>query len=207
MLVDLFRGRFLPRTRLAAIVSGVEVIALAGAAVGAWALSSHPFWLPIVIAIPLVAIELWFDMRSRSRRLLPELAGSIGIAAVAASIILVGGRDGRLAAAVWLVLAARSIATIPFVRIQIRRLRRGSDSRSNQGLFQGSSAFAVLACLAALVSEFAVILGTLTIVAVIGRQYGWLGTEVPPAKKIGMQQLVVGLAVTAATALSVRLWT
>ena len=83
-------------------------------------------WLvPVAVAGPLVAIELWFDVRSRGRRLVPELCGAIGIAAVSAAIAIAGGRSGALAVGLWLVLAARSIGAIPFVRVQIGRLRRG----------------------------------------------------------------------------------
>ena len=65
-------------------------------------------------------------MHSRSRRLVPEFCGAVGIAAVAASVALAGGANTRIAVGLWLVLAARSLASIPFVRVQIARLRHGS---------------------------------------------------------------------------------
>lgn len=72
---------------------------------------------------PLVAVELWFDMRSRSRRLIPELAGSIGIGSIATSIALADGASTRVAWGLWVVVAARSVAAIPYVRTQIQRTK------------------------------------------------------------------------------------
>jgi hypothetical protein len=54
------------------------------------------FGVPLLAASPLVAIELWFDMRSRGRRLLPELAGTVGIGSVAAAISLADRVGPRL---------------------------------------------------------------------------------------------------------------
>ncbi len=89
-LVDRRRRRSLPRTRLATRIAAVQLVVLA--ALGLIALrSAGADWLaPVLIAVPLVALELWFDIRSRSRRLAPELAGSIGIASVVAAITVAG---------------------------------------------------------------------------------------------------------------------
>ena len=45
--------------------------------------------------------------RSRSRRLLPELCGAVGIAAVVSAIVVADDGSGWLALALWMVLAAR----------------------------------------------------------------------------------------------------
>ena len=52
------------------------------------------FWVPLAVAAPFVGVELWFDMRSRGRRLIPELAGTFGIGSVVAAIVLIGRRVG-----------------------------------------------------------------------------------------------------------------
>ena len=84
------------------------------------------------------ALELWFDVRSRSRRLVPELSGAIAIASASAAIILAGGGGARLAAAAWLVLTARSVASIPFVRTQIARLHHGTAPIATSDAFQAA---------------------------------------------------------------------
>ena len=77
-----------------------------------------------LLAAPLLAVELWFDMRSRGRRLVPELAGAVGIGAVAAAIVLADGGDARLAAGLWMVVAPRVVASVPFVRLQLARAKQ-----------------------------------------------------------------------------------
>ncbi len=135
-VVDRRRHRSLPRTRLATRIAGFELVLLALLGmVALW--SAGAAWLvPVLIAGPLVAVELWFDIRSRSRRLVPELAGAIGIAAVAASITVAGGGSWPLAVAAWMVLAARAVASVPYVRTQIVRSRRGSSPLGTTDLFQ-----------------------------------------------------------------------
>ena len=51
-----------------------------------------------------MAVEWWFDIRSKGRRLAPELCGAAGVAASAAAIVLARTDDLRLAGGVWLVL-------------------------------------------------------------------------------------------------------
>jgi len=85
--VDLRRKRWLDRSRLALEIAIVEVVVLV-AAVGAVIVLAGWSWLvPVVVAAPLVAVEMSFEIRSRARRLLPELCGAIAVAAVSASIV------------------------------------------------------------------------------------------------------------------------
>ena len=90
VLVDRFRHRWLNRTRLAAQIATGELLIVAVLVVYA-AGAAAPFWVPLAVAAPMVALELWFDMRGRGRRLVPELAGSIGIGSIAAAIALADG--------------------------------------------------------------------------------------------------------------------
>lgn len=93
-LVDRRRHRRLARTLLAERVAVIEagllatLIAVAGAtaADGRW-------WIPAVAAAPLVAVELAYDIRSRRRRMVPELTGAVAIAAVAAAVVIAGDGD------------------------------------------------------------------------------------------------------------------
>ena len=107
VLVDRWRRRHLARTRVATRVAAVELVVLTALLVVAWSTATAPFWVPLACAVPLVTLEVWFDMRSRSRRLVPELAGTIGIGSVAAAIVLAHGDSPSIAAAAWTVVAAR----------------------------------------------------------------------------------------------------
>ena len=122
-LVDRLRHRRLERTRLAEQVAVIELISAGSLLALAVILAEDPFWLPLVIAAPLIAVELWYDVRSRSRRLVPELAGTIGIGSMAATIALAGGSDGLVAAGLWAIAAARAVAAVVFVRVQLRRAK------------------------------------------------------------------------------------
>lgn len=199
--VDRRRGRHLERDRLAARIAGAELAVLAACAVIALLLAG-PAWLVVVaIAAPLVAVELWYDVRSRSRRLVPELCGAIGVAATAAAIAVADGASWRLAAGLWLVLAARSLASIPYVRVQVQRLHRGrADTRVADGL----QALGVAVAVAATIAEPRVIGGALVVAALaVGQAVGMRRLPVPPAKVLGLRQTALGVAVVVATAVGV----
>jgi hypothetical protein len=203
VLVDRRRQRSLPRTRLATRIAIVELALLA--ALGSVALVTADWaWLvPIGIATPLVAVELWFDIRGRSRRLIPELCGSIGITAVAAAIVVAGGGSNRLALTASMILAARAVASIPFVRTQIARLRHGSAALAPTDAFQ--IAGATLAAAAVAVDSRA-ILGAIAVVVIAAFQATTMRRrKIPVAKVIGMQQMMLGLTVVAATATGVHI--
>lgn len=123
-VIDRRRGRRLERTRLATRIAAVELTLLAGLAAVAVALAGPRWLVPIAVASPFILLELWFDVRSRGRRLIPELAGSVGICSVAAAVAVAGGAGTRLAVALWLILAARAVATVAFARVQVVRFRR-----------------------------------------------------------------------------------
>jgi len=201
VLVDRRRGRRLQRTVMAQRLAAVQLLAIAVLAVLALVAAGPGWLLPVAVAVPLIAIEMWFDVRSRSRRLVPELCGAVGIASVAASIVVAGGGELRLALAVWVVLAGRAVASIPYVRAQIQRLRHGAASTTAADAWQcGGVALAVAATLL----DGDVVLGAVAVALLAGLQATSMRrSPVPPAKTIGIRQTVFGLSVVAATAINV----
>ena len=139
VLVDRWRHRSLARTHLAVRIAVAELAVIVGLLVVATRTATGPFWVPLALAVPLVSVELWFDMRSRSRRLVPELAGTIGIGSVAAAIVVADSGSATVAAAAWLVITARAVASIPFVRFQLRRVRHQPGRRWAQDLAQAAA--------------------------------------------------------------------
>lgn len=200
-VVDHRRHRSLPRTRLATFVAAGELSLLGLLGMAAIWSAGGAWVVPVIIAGPLVAVELWFDVRSRSRRLTPELAGAVGITAVAASITLAGGGSWRLAAAVWMVLAGRALASIPYVRTQIVRVRRGS---SPLGLTDVSQLAGVVIGFAAVAVDPSVVVGAVAVAALaVAQSIAVRRDPIPPMKVIGMRQMASGLAVVAATGVGV----
>jgi len=200
VLVDRHRTRRLTRTRVAERVVGVGAIALGGLVAAGAAMADGAFWAPAAIASPLVALELWFDMRSRSRRLAPELAGAIGISAVVAMIVLADGGSGRLAAALWLILAARALTSIPWGRAQIARLH-GRMHATRELVVADVVALGVAVGAAWL--DQSVTPGAITIAAIVVLQRISARGPVPRAAILGARQVVAGLVVVVATALGV----
>ena len=113
--------------------------------------------------------------------------------------MIAGGEPADLAFAVWAVLAARALASIPFVRTQILRLRHATPVGATD-LFQVA---AVMAALAAPVIDDRVVVGTAAVVLLAAVQTGALRRPVPAAKVLGPRQMAMGLTVVAATAFGV----
>ena len=203
-MVDRRRHRELERSALARRIGSAELIvilALGGAAL----LAAGWHWLvPVAVALPLFAVELWYDVRSRGRRLVPELCGAIGMGAVAAAIIVAGDGNVRLAVAAWMILAARTIGAIPFIRTQIARLHRGEASTRSSDLFQ---LLAIAVAAAAAVVDPDVVLGSLAVVVIVALHLVWVRrSPVPPAKVLGIRQMALGFGLVAVTAIGVG-WT
>ncbi len=197
VLVDRHRDRNLPRTALARRVLAIEVAAGAVLVTVAAVTAQSSFWWPAAIAAPLVAVQLWFDTRSHSRRLVPELAGTYGICAVAAMILLAGGHPSAEAVAVWLIFVARATTSVPHVRAQVARLHGRSSSASTLLTADVLTVIAVAAAVALAPSTAA---GAAVVGAIIAVQRGTARTPLP-AKIAGIRQSVFGLVVVIATVL------
>lgn len=202
VLVDRWRGRSGPRTRTALLVLAGEAAVLTALVALAAVTADAPFWAPLLVAAPLVVLELWFDMRSRSRRLVPELAGAVGIGAVAPVVALAGGAEATLAVGLWAVVAARSLTSIPHVRGLIARIH-GRPVASWPLLASDLGAVAVAGAGVAL--EPSLWLGAAAVAAVAVSQRVAARRPVPPAKVIGLRQMALGFAVVALAALGVGL--
>jgi YwiC-like protein len=200
VLVDRWRHRWLPRTRVAAWIAGGELAVLVGSCVAAILVAGWSWLVPAVVAAPLVGVELWFDMRSRSRRLVPELAGAIGIGSVAAAIAVAGGESAHLAVGLWAVIAARAVASIPFARVQIDRLRHGHGDRR---ISDGAQLAGLGVAAAAVAVDDRMVAGAVAVAALAVGQLWWVRRPPIPAERLGGLQLVLGLAVVAASAAGV----
>lgn len=188
------------RSRLATRVALVELVALALALAAAGWLASEPWWwLPGAIAAPLFAVALWFDMRSLSRHIVPEVVGSLAIAAVASMGALAGGASWSIAIGAWLILAARISSSIPHVRAQVRRIH-GQPVPALPGLVGDLAALAVAAV--ATLLEPRLLVGALAITGLVVVQRVTLTRPPRPAKVLGARQMLLGFVVVGATAAS-----
>lgn len=186
------------RTDLAIRLVAGYTIVLAALVVIAVVAADGPFWQPLVAAAPLLLVEFGYARKSRGRRLMPELAGSVGVAAVAAAIALAGGLEWVLAGSLWLVAAARAVTSVVFVRVQLRRLKHQtvrvwhSDGAQLLGLAGAAAGLWRLEVPVAAVAA----LGFAALVHLVE-------VRRPPrvAAVLGAQQVVLGLTVVVATGL------
>ncbi len=187
------------RARLATRVAAVEMAAITlSLLITGWLAVEPMWWVPAAVALPLFAMALWFDARSLSRHLVPQIVGSVALASVAAMGALTGGADWPLAMGAWLVLAARVLSSIPHVRAQVLRIH-GRDVPAAPTLIGDVAALAT--ALVAVMLEPALVVGALAIVGLVVIQRITLARPPRPAKTLGVRQMVLGFAVVGATAL------
>ena len=103
----------------------------------------------------------------------------------------------------YLILAARSIGAIPFIRTQIVRLHRGQASTGSSDRFQ---LLAIVAAVAATVVDPDVLLGALAVLVIVALHLVWVRrSPVPPAKVLGVRQMALGFGLVIVTAIGVGL--
>ena len=191
------------RARLAARVAVVELLAVGFALVTVTILARDSYWIwPLVLAGPMFLVAFFYDLRSESRRLVPEIVGSVAVAAVAAMATLAGGGSGALALGAWLILSARVFSSIPHVRAQVRRIH-GREAPPVPGLIGDIAALITAA--AAVLLESTLLLGAVAIAGLILVQRITLARPPRPAKILGLRQMILGFAVVGTTALGVWL--
>ena len=198
---DLVRGRWLPRSTIALVFSLIYGgVALAGA-VGAFFTAEGPFWIPVLVALPLALFALRADAHSKNRVLAAELSGSIAMGATVAAITIGSGWDFLPAFGLWFVLAVRDVAAISLVRGQVRRLKgKPSGASTIYAVQAGSVAAVALAAALGAVPWLAVVaIGLVGLVAVVS-----LNRPPVEAKVIGWTQMGVGLMVVLITAAGVN---
>lgn len=120
VIKDRMKGVRLPRTIWGErFLLGYGVLALL--TLGVVLLNADPiFLLPVAVAHPLVLAQLYYDVRSESRELLPEICGGLALGAMAPAIALVDGWELGTALLLWIPLAARAVSSIVYVRARLR---------------------------------------------------------------------------------------
>jgi hypothetical protein len=127
-IADPLRGRGYPRTRLAAaLASTLGLVAVALTAIAARH-AAAPFWTFLACAAVFLGPQLAYDARNKGRTLAAELLGAAAPGALAAAILRCAGWAEPEAAALWIVLAARSVPAVLYVRARLR-LERGQSPR------------------------------------------------------------------------------
>jgi hypothetical protein len=103
--------------------------------------------LPLLIAAPVIIIQLMYDSMGRSRALIAELSSGVSTGAVAATIAISGGWSRSASFALWVILAARNVPTILYLRARLRILHQKHASKATV-VIAHVAAIAVVAVLA-----------------------------------------------------------
>lgn len=160
----------------------------------AWLLMTQPwdFLQPVLLAVPLALVQLAYDARNQSRHLAPELCGALALAMIASVIAVLGGWDFVPALVLWVIIGARAVASILYVRTRIT-LERGKAA-SPIGAWVAHGVALMLAVWLWLTGQtYALTVSAFVILA--GRAFIGLSRyrKARPVKVIGMQELAYGL--------------
>ena len=161
------------------------------------------FLFPIALAVPLAAVQLVYDSRNQSRRLLPEISGALSLAMIAPSIALLAGWELVPAFVLWGIIGARVIPSILYVRERLR-VEHGKPESSLPAWIAHSAALLTVSGLAA--ASLTPWPGIFAFVILLVRALvGLSAYRTPrPAKVIGFQEVAYGLVTVLLVSLGYR---
>lgn len=151
---------------------------------------SH-FWGFAVIMFMMVAVQQSYDLRSKSRELIPEVTGALALAGSASLIAVLGGWLWLDALALWLILGARTIPAILYVRSAFRQQKGKPDHIFITYLVHVLAIMGVLILTAMTMAPW---LGVVAMCVLFGRAYHLLRAPINvTAKTIGFREMGYGL--------------
>lgn len=192
-LKDTRRGKSYLRTtwafRIAKIYGAVACIA----GVLALVMTDHPFLQPLLLAIPLALVQLYFDASNRGRELIPEIFGAVALSSVAPMIALAHGWQLDAAYALWAILIARIITSILYVRA---RLRLERNEYPNTRPPQIAHWVGLVVVIGLVMVDLAPALAIIAMFILLARSLYGLSKwrkPAPQAKIIGIQEVIFGI--------------
>jgi hypothetical protein len=119
ILADRRRGKTFTRTSMAVQVALVYFVLLASSfALAIWLVGPAPL-LPLILALPLLAIYTFYDQRP-GRHWQAELAAPAAFAAISTAVALASGWAYPFAFALWTVMASRALPAVLYIRARLR---------------------------------------------------------------------------------------
>ncbi|MDX2076389.1 MAG: YwiC-like family protein [bacterium] len=189
---DRMKGNRPPRTILAErFALGYGGVALIPFGILLLLVADKTFLLPLVIALPFALVQLWYDAKNQSRKLLPEVCGAIALGAIAPMIAILGGWAVTPALILWLFLMGRIIPSILYVRARLRLERGNPIQRESVWMVHG---VAVIMVIGFALSRTMPYLGVVAMLILLGRAMIGLSDyrKARRAPIIGFQELGYG---------------
>jgi YwiC-like protein len=202
---DVRHRRRVPRTRVAVAIAAGCLLAAMVALAGATMAATDAFWPALLLAAPLALVPLWFDSRSVSRHVVPELAGAKALGGVAAAAGLAAGLSLPLALSLWASALIRVLPAVVTIRERVSRLHgNAADRRAPLTAHLLALAGAVALALVNLMPW-----GIASVALVLALRAGWdlrPGAPANTAIRIGIRELVSGMMAAVAIGSIWALW-
>ena len=189
---DRMKGNRPPRTILAErFAVGYGAVALIPFGILLLFVVDKTFLLPLLMALPFALVQLWYDAKNQSRKLLPEVCGAIALGAIAPMIAILGGWAVTPALILWLFLMGRIIPSILYVRARLRLERGNPIQRESVWMVHG---VAVIMVIGFALSRTMPYLGVVAMLILLGRAMIGLSDyrKARRAPIIGFQELGYG---------------
>lgn len=193
-LIDVRRGKWYRRTNMALrFVMLYGLMALIGF-IGVLTTADARVLLPLIAAVPFMALQLAYNARSDSRALLPELAGAGALGGYATALALGGGWALPDALVLWGIIIARVVPSILYVRARLL-LEKGKPAKGVPAMIAHCAALIALIMLA--IADYAPLLVVVAAVILFVRAGHGLSRFRRPtrATTIGFREIAFGLMV------------
>ena len=156
------------------------------------ALSSAPFWRPMIAGLILSLAQLMLDFKNQGRSFLSETAGGSAVSSLAAVILIAGGKPSGTAFAIWGLLCLRIFASVTYVRNKLR-LAKGREYSPGQVFWVHGLALTLLLVFTRVhFVPWPVTLGFTALC--LNAALGMLKYQVPvKARTVGFQQMAFGI--------------
>lgn len=198
---DWSRHKRYPRTGWAERFAGsYALIAVTGLLLGLLN-TDHAFWQPLTLAVPLVLVQLSFDLRKESRNLIAELCGVVGVGSIVSLIALARGIDLRGSLLLWLLVSLHSVPAVVYVATRLR-IAHGTNAKRWPALaLHGASlSLVVLLVLLGVLRSLVALAFTLLLVRCL---FGFTSTALKAKPiRVGIEELIFSLLTIAGIALS-----
>lgn len=189
---DLLSGKRLPRTAVAVRWLIYFSTVAAFGAVGTYFTVEPRSLIPLVISAPVAIYLIYLDASRKSRDTLPELLGAAILASSIASLSLAAGLSYLFAGSMWLIMVARLIPSVIYVRNRLR-LEKSKAYSIVWPFVLHVAAIAILATL--YFYGFGSVLTLIVAAFLLGRSVTGLSAnrKRQTAKQLGVREVVYGV--------------
>lgn len=193
-----------PRRSLAGFCAGTLILLAVGGLLFAAQLDGAAQLWPLIPAAGAGAFFVWFDTRNEGREGAAEIAGAAAFALLPATFASLAGWQLAGSLALAIVMLARSVPTVMFVRTLLRRVK-GKSITIAPALLITVLATGVLLCLAANSLVPWAVAGISVLLLVRAFWYLRENRSRIPARRLGFMELSLGIVYVLTTAIAWRL--